>query len=375
MSTRFRAAVKKEFMQFLRDRMVIALILFMHTAEVMLCAYALSFDVQNLRLAVLDREHSQLSARLVERFTATPYFGTLEMLASRTGADRALDAGRADLVLVIPPDFTAAAIEGRAQSVQLLLSGVNSNTASAARGYAQAIVERFAHDALEHRLAAQGFRGSLPEVALQPRIWYNPELRFRYFIVISMIVAATLLVGVVTSAASIVREKETGTAEQLMITPLRRGEVVLAKMLPPFVIGMAAALPSLGIIWWFGLPFRGSIALFLFASALALLVCLAIGIIVSTFSRTLQQALLISFFVLFPLMFLSGTIVPIDTMPAVMQVLSLLSPIRYYMEIALGVVLKGVGVGTLWPQFLGMIAIGGGLLAFGLPRLRNRLYA
>jgi len=375
MSTRFRAAIKKEFMQFLRDRMVVALILYLHTAEVMLCAYALSFDVQNLRLAVLDRERSQLSGQLVRRFTVTPYFGTLEMLASRAEADRALDAGRADLVLVIPPDFTAAAVEGRGQSVQILLSGVNSNTASAARGYAQAIVERFAHDLLGRRLAAQGFQGSLPEVALQPRIWYNPELRFRYFMVISMIVAATLLVGVVTSAASMVREKETGTAEQLMITPLRRDEVVLAKMLPPFAVGMAAALPSLGIIWWFGLPFRGSIALFLFASALALLVCLVIGIIISTFARTLQQALLIAFFVLFPLMFLSGTIVPIDTMPAAMQYLSLLSPIRYYMEIALGVVLKGVGVGILWPQFLGLAAIGGALVALGLPRLRNRLYA
>jgi drug efflux transport system permease protein len=375
MSTRLRAAIRKEFMQFLRDRMVVALILYLHTAEVMLCAYALSFDVQNLRLAVLDREHTQLSGQLVERFTATPYFGTLEMLASRTEADRALDAGRADLVLVVPPDFTAAAVEGRPQSVQILLSGVNSNTASAARGYAQAIVERFAHDVLERRLAAQGFQRPLPQVTLQPRIWYNPELRFRYFMVISMIVAATLLVGVVTSAASMVREKETGTAEQLMITPLRRGEVVLAKMLPPFAIGMAATVPSLGIIWWFGLPFRGSIALFLFASALALLVCLVIGIIISTFAQTLQQALLIAFFVLFPLMFLSGTIVPIDTMPAAMQYLSLVSPIRYYMEIALGVVLKGVGVGTLWPQFLGLAGIGGALVVLGLPRLRNRLYA
>lgn len=172
-----------------------------------------------------------------------------------------------------------------------------------------------------------------------------------------------------------VREKETGTAEQLMLTPLRRSEVVAAKMLPPFTVGMLSLVPSLGVLAWFDVPFRGSIALFVLASALALAACLAIGILISTFARTLQQALLIGFFVLFPMMFLSGTVVPIDTMAQPLRVLSLASPVRHYMEIALGVILKGVGLEVLWPQFAALAAIGGVLMLVGLGRLRRHLYA
>ena len=375
MSGRLAAAAAKEFRQFLRDRMLMALVLWLYTAEVIVCTYALSFDVRNLRLAVYDQDRTQLSQRVIERFTATEYFGSLTSLQDTREIDRVLDAGRVDLALVIPPGFARAVSAGTGGELQLVLSGVNSNTANVARGYASSIVARLGHELAREQLGAAGVAVRLPQVELRTRVWYNPALDFRYFMAISMIVAAALVVGVVASAASMVREKETGTAEQLMLTPLRRSEVVAAKMLPPFTIGMLSLGPSLGVLAWFGVPFRGSIALFVLASALALAACLAIGILISTFARTLQQALLIGFFVLFPMMFLSGTVVPIDTMAQPLQVLSLASPVRHYMEIALGVILKGVGLEGLWRQFAALAAIGGVLMLVGLSRLRRHLYA
>jgi ABC-2 type transport system permease protein len=372
---RLKAALKKEFLQFLRDRMLIILILWTYTVEVIVCTVALSFDVRNLTLALHDQDRTQLSRELAERFTATEYFGRMLPVSSPAEIDRLLDRGEADLALVVPPDFSRRALAGEPAEVQVVLSGVNSNTANTARGYANVIIERFSHDLLRSHAAAHGYPPMLPEIAPQTRIWYNPELRFQHFMVISMIVTAALLVGVITTAAGLVREKESGTAEQLMVTPLRRHEIVIAKMAPPLAIGLIALAPSIAIALAFGVPIRGSVTLFVLASAVTLVVCMAVGMFISTFAANLQQALLISFFLLFPVMFLSGTVVPVESMPQALQIISLASPLRYYMEIALGIFLKGVGWSVLWPQFLALLAIGTALTVWGLLRLKRRLYA
>lgn len=369
---RLQAIVRKEFLQLLRDRLLVGLIFYIYTADVLLCTYALSFDVRNLTLAVYDQDRTAVSLALVERFTSTEYFGKLVVARTPAEVDRALDSGTADLALVVPPDFGREVGAGRATQVQVLLSGVNSNTASVARAYAQAIVDGFAHDRLRAQAQAQGLRLELPEIRALTRVWYNPALEFRYFMVISMIVVAALLVGVISTAASFVREKETGTVEQLVVTPLRRWEIALAKSLPPLALGMVALMPGLAIAAWVGVPLAGSLSLFLAASAAALIACLGGGILIATFARNLQQALLIAFFVLFPVMFLSGTIVPVESMPAAMQALSAASPIRYYLEIALGTLLKGVGWSVLWPQLAVLGAMGVGLYAVSLLRLRRR---
>lgn len=369
---RLQAIVRKEFLQLLRDRLLVGLIFYIYTADVLLCTYALSFDVRNLTLAVYDQDRTAVSLALVERFTSTEYFGKLVAVRTPAEVDRTLDSGTADLALVVPPDFGREVGAGRATQVQVLLSGVNSNTASVARAYAQAIVDGFAHDRLRAQAQAQGLRLELPEIRALTRVWYNPALEFRYFMVISMIVVAALLVGVISTAASFVREKETGTVEQLVVTPLRRWEIALAKSLPPLALGMVALMPGLAIAAWVGVPLAGSLSLFLAASAAALIACLGGGILIATFARNLQQALLIAFFVLFPVMFLSGTIVPVESMPAAMQALSAASPIRYYLEIALGTLLKGVGWSVLWPQLAVLGAMGVGLYAVSLLRLRRR---
>jgi ABC-2 type transport system permease protein len=374
MMVRLWAAIRKELLQFSRDWMLLALIAFIYTADVIMCTYALSFEVKHLKFAVYDQDQTQLSRSLIEKFTATDYFGKLYSITYRKEIDQLLDRGEVDLAVVIPPDFTKNVSRGAGGNVQILLSGVNSNTANAARGYANIIVEGFSRNLMQQAVATQGLRVSYPEVTPSIRIWYNPELRFRYFMVISMIVVAGLMVGVITTCASLVREKETGTIEQLMVTPLSQGEVVFAKSVPTFATAMLMLIPSLGVAYAFGVPMEGSLTLFFVASAIFLAAAIAIGFFISTFARNLQQALLISFFVLFPLMFLSGTIVPVESMPVTMQYISLLSPVRYYIEIALGVLLKGIGWALLWPKLLILGLYATVLLYWSLHRLRQQLY-
>ena len=371
---RLLATVKKEMRQFLRDRLLLALIAFVYTGDVIMCTYALSFEVRHLRMATVDLDRTPLSAQLIERFTSTEYFSEAYALQSTDAIDRLLDGGKVDLALVIPPGFSGDVLSGKDSGVQVLLSGMNGNTANAARGYAAAIVGGFSHDAMVAQAQRLGFTGSLPEVGLEQRIWYNPELQFRYFMVISMIVVAGLIVGIVTAAAGLVREKESGTIEQLVVTPLASHELILAKAAPPLLVGLLLLVPSFAIAAWFGVPVVGSVFLFVAVTALASLAFLSLGFLLGAIARNLQQALLLSFFALFPLMFLSGTVVPLESMPSGMRLLSYASPVRYYMEAALGIFLKGNGLAILWPQFAILAAMGLALGAAAVVRLRLNLY-
>ncbi|CAG9183957.1 ABC transporter permease [Cupriavidus pinatubonensis] len=371
---RLVAAIRKEFLQFLRDWLLVALVVFIYTADLIICTSALSFDVRNLKLAVYDGDRSQLSGKLVERFTASSYFGKLISVARLSELDRLLDASKADLALVIPDGFSRAAEAGRTAEVLVLLAGTNANTANAARGYAATIVGGFSRDMLLRHAAQHGITVNLPSVEPEIRIWYNPQLEFAHFMAVSMIVSAALMVGVITAAAGLVREKESGTIEQLVVTPLRSHEVIIAKAAPPFTIGMFALVPSLWIARAFGVPLAGNLSFFIIASAIALSAFLAIGFFIGTLAKNLQQALLLAFFVLFPLLFLSGTISPIESAPAVIQWLSLFSPVRYYMEIALGILLKGVGIDVLWPQLTALSGTGLVLGAWSVARLRKQFY-
>lgn len=216
---RVTATIKKEFWQFSRDRMLILLILWTYTVEVVLCTYALSFEVNNLHLVVYDQDRSQISQRLIERFISTEYFALISLASGLEEIDNLLDAGKADIGMVIPPHFSDKVRQGEGTDIQIILGGTNSNTANTARGYANAILERFSQEMFREFLLKKGERLSLPEVVPRVRIWYNPELKFRYFMIISMIVVAGFLVGVIHIAATMVREKDTGTLEQLIVTP------------------------------------------------------------------------------------------------------------------------------------------------------------
>ena len=365
---RLAALMRKELVQFLRARSMLALILYLYTVEIIMCTYAMSFDVRNLPTVFVDRARSAESRALMQDFGSSGYFKITHTVTTDAEVAMLLDRGEVLAAVVIPPEFSRQLAQGVPTSVQLLLDGSNANAASVAQGYAQRIVQNFALQ----RARPQHMAGS-PAVELRPRVWYNSELDYRHFIVLSMMALAGMMEGIITAAAGIVREKETGTVEQLLVTPVSPGEMIAAKMLPPLLVGLLALFPSLLVAAVFGVPLRGSLALFMLFSAVFLLSSMSMGILVAAVADTLQQALLISFLALFPLLFLSGTIVPLESMPIGLQYLAEASPLRHYMDAVLGLFLKGVGLDVLWPRLAAMLAIGAVLLTFSVWRFRRYL--
>lgn len=352
MTARLAGLIVKELVQFLRDRVMLILILWLYTVEVVICTLALSFEVKDMPMAVVDLDRSPASRNLAQSFLVSEAFTLAGYPANGSAATNWLQNGRARVALVIPVDFQRDLASARTPNVQILLDGTNSNMAAQARGYAIDIVGRFLTESGLH--GADSETGAVPVV----RIWYNPDQTYTSFIVLSMVALAALMVGVIHPAASIVREKEAGTIEQLRVTPVGTAELFLAKTLPTLAIGLLSVFPSLLIVWWFGVPLRGSLPLFMALTAVFLLSAIALGVLIASITRTLQQALLLSFFGLFPIMFLSGTLAPVESMPESLQIVSLASPLRHYMDVILGIFLKGAGLRELWPQTLALIAIG-----------------
>lgn len=349
---RLPSLLHKELIQFTRDRVVLFLILWLYTVEVVICAYALSLDMHDLPLVVADADHSPASRSLVRAFTESGDFRLVAQLDDPTAGTGYLERGQARAVLVIGEGFARHLLEGDEQRLQLLVDGSNANTAAVARGYALQTVEAF------QRQWAALPETPAPRVIPHLRTWYNPGVTNVSFVVLSMIALAGLMVGVAHPAASIVREREAGTIEQLMVTPVRTGELFFAKTVPTLLVGLVALFPSLALVGWFGVPVRGSLPLFFSLTALFLISAIGLGVLVAAITRTLQQALLLTFFGLFPLMFLSGTIVPVESMPRLLQEVSLVSPLRHYLDITLGIFLKGTGLDILWPHVLALILIG-----------------
>ncbi|HKS56490.1 MAG TPA: ABC transporter permease [Steroidobacteraceae bacterium] len=362
---RFLSLLVKESIQFSRDRAMLFLILYLYTAEVVMCTVALTFDVKHVALAIVDQDQSVRSRELIERFTVVEEFRAVGRPATEAEAGRWLQSGRAVMALVIPRGFAERIGRQEAAPVQVLLDGTNSNTAAIARAYALQIVGEF------ERAWAARLGHTVHAVEPLRRVWYNQNLTFASFMVLSMIALASMMVGVIQPAASIVREKETGTIEQLMVTPISLTELFVAKTLPTLVMCLLAIFPSLLVAHAFDVPMRGNLTAFLFLTAIFLVSAISLGVLIASVTRTLQQALLVSFFGLFPLLFLSGTIVPVESMPRALQLASLASPLRHYMEVILSVFLKGAGLAQLWPQMLALLGIGAVLFAAALAAFRR----
>lgn len=357
MGTQLAGLVVKETIQFLRDRVMLILVLWLYTIEIVICTLALSFEIKDMPLATVDLDGTPASRAVIESFLVTDAFASAGRADTADEATSWLQTGRARAALIVPRGFQRDLARREAPRVQVVVDGTNSNVAAQARAYALQIVSRFGTRTATMGATVEGVR---PVV----RVWYNPDQTYTSFMVLSMVALAALMVGVICPAASIVREREAGTIEQLRVTPIRTEQLFIAKTLPTLVMGLLSVFPSLLIIWWFGVPLRGSLLLFLCLTAVFLISAIAIGVLVAAVSRTLQQALLLSFFGLFPMMFLSGTVAPVESMPEPLQKVSLASPLRHYLDITLGIFLKGVGLRELWPQALILLVIG--LLLFTL---------
>lgn len=375
MTRRLIGLMRKEFIQFLRDRALVLLILYTFV-EIAICGWALTLEVRNMPTVVYDGDRSSQSRELVRDFTRLENFDVITRVEDHSEIEVLMDAGKARLALVIPPEFSRDIQAGAPTQVQLVVDGSDSNLAGQAMAITSDLVRAYnAEVTLDSpsgtRLGESGF---LPAVNNLVRVWYMPQLEYVHFIMLTMLTISVLLLGILLPAASIVREKEAGTFEQLMVTPIRGLELIIAKTVPMVLLKLVGLTLGVGMsVWLFNVPLRGSLGLFYSVSLLMFLSSMGIGVLIGTFTQNMQQTLLIAFFILFPVAFLSGTMVPVSNMPLALQWLTYLSPLRYYVDITLGIFLKGVGLEALWGQTLALAIFGTVLLGLGTLRLRRSL--
>src|SRR5689334_17266859 len=345
------AVYRKEFRQIRRDRRTLMTIVFVPAFFLLLYGYALNWDIKHIALAVQDRDGTAESRSLVAAFVNSSYFDRVADTYDPAEVDRLLDANDARAVLIIPEGFSRDLANARAPQVQMIINGDNANTATTVMGYAGTIV-RGAGAAL----AAENGVASAPPVSIEPRIWYNPELRSTLFLVPGLIAYILMITAVISTALSIVREKEVGTMEQVRMAPIGTFPFVVGKSIPYFLISLAsAALIILAAMLLFGLPMRGNWLALLVALSLFIAGALGTGLLISTAAENQQvafQAAMLSSFL--PTLMLSGFIFPISSMPRALQLVTLIVPARYFLIALRGIVLKGTALTLLWPQMIAL---------------------
>lgn len=372
---RILTILRKEFRSVLRDPRMRLVIIGVPIIQTLIFGYAVSLDVRHVQLVVIDRDGTPDSRALVARFTGSAYFEAVAHLQDEAPARRLIDAADASAILQINSGYQRDLRGGRTAAVQLIVDGSDSNTARFVVNYATQIASAANTGLMLERANRQA--GGLPRTGraeLQPRAWFNADLESRHYYVPGIIAMLVMLVGLMLTSMAIVREKEAGTIEQVMVTPIRPVEFILGKCAPFAVIGFVnTAMVTAIALLWFDIPFRGSFPLLLLGIALFLLSNLGIGLFISTVSSTQQQAMMTTFFFFFPAMLFSGFIFPIPNMPAFFQWLSLLDPLRYMLVIIRGVFLKGVGFDILWTQFAALLGLGVAVLAFAVGRFHKTL--
>ncbi len=366
----------KEFLELKRDKSARFRLLVPPVIQMVLFGYAATFEVFNVATVILDQDQTQESRALVADFVHSSRFKLVAIATGRRQVQDAVESSRAQLGIVVPPGFAGLLRKGQSAPLQVLLDGTNSNTALIALGYAGQISgvfgQAYALDLAQRTGRALG--RPLVHVNLQERYWYNPNLNSRWFFVPGVIGTLTLITIVNLTAFAIVREREVGTLEQILVTPIRPIEFIIGKTLPFFLIGLleVSIVAAVGMLW-FQVPFKGNPLVLLLGTCLFLLSVLAIGLLISTLCKTQQQAFASNFFVLNPMFILSGFSFPISSMPDALQWLTYLDPLRYFLVIIRATYLKGVGIGVLWPQMAALAALGLGLFALAVLRFRKSL--
>jgi len=373
MLRRIRALLYKEFIQVLHDPVALWLLLLLPLAMLVIFAYAINLDVRNISLAVYDLDRTELSRSLADRFVTSGYFVLEKRLHAEREIAGALNSGEAKVVLQIPKDFQKEIFSGKATPVQVIIDGTDSNTANITMGYVKSILAAASLSVMFRLLNANGIAGAAGPAMLdvRPNIWYNPALESMNFLVPGIIGIIIMVIGAIRMSLSLVKEREMGTIESLMVSPLRPIELMIGKVAPYIIIVFIDLLLIVGAArLLFHVPFRGSLVLFLFLSLLFLGSALGAGLFISAVAKTSQVAWLVGFFVtILPSIILSGFIFPIESMPVPIQVISYLMPLRYYMIVLRGIILKGVGWAVLYPEALILLAfavlsLGGSSLFF-----------
>ena len=360
MFERIKHMLIKEFIQVFRDPRMRVVIFLIPCVQVLVIGYAVSTDVKHVRTAVYDLDNSQVSRDLLARFVRSGYFDVVERVGDDDRARYLLDHSDVSVVLRLNHGFAEDIRAGRTARLQILIDGTDSNTASIVASYATKIATAYSQQILLERMErATGRAGKPGQVELETRAWFNENLESRNFFVPGVLVIVVALSTLLLTSMAVVREKEIGTMEQIMVTPITPTEFILGKTVPFALIGFAeVTLVALIGVFWFEVPIRGNLLLLLLGTALFLMNTLGAGLLISTFSQTQQQAMMTTFFCFFPAMLLSGFAFPIANMPEPVQWLTLVNPIRYFLVIVRGIFLKGVGVDVLWTQMWPLLAMG-----------------
>jgi ABC-2 type transport system permease protein len=379
---RIRVILRKEFIQALREPRMRVLLFLPPIIQLLIFGFAVNLDVDRARIAWMDMDATPASRELRDRFTGS---GRFEIVATPDHEDqvqRVMDRGEAQAVVRVLPGFARDLSRGRSAQVQVLVDGTNSNTASIVSNYAAGVIAEFSAEQLalqqNAKVLARGATGPVnaiaPRVSAASRVWFNPDLYSRNYFIPGVIANIVMLITLMLTSLAIVREKEIGTMEQLMVTPIHPIELMLGKTLPFALIGLVhVSLITAAAMLVFHVPLRGSFFLLLGCAVLFLMTSLGAGLFLSTISRTQQQAMMSSFFFSTPAFMLSGFAFPIRNMPLPVQWLTYLNPIRYFIEIVRGIFLKGSGVEVLWPQMTCLAVYGVAVLGLSAMRFQKKL--
>jgi ABC-2 type transport system permease protein len=368
---RIREMVRKEFIQLLRDRKNRPLLILAPLIQLVLFGYVVTTDVRDIRVALLDQSHTPESRRLIEAIDGNQTFRITRFVEDPRQLVHLLINRRVNMAVQIPPDFSRRIRKKETAAVQILVDGSMSNMAAVRISYITVVLDRFNTQML-HELYP--LRLNYGEIDARIRTWYNPNLDSRYFYVPGIVAFLVMLLSLLLTSMAIVREKEVGTMEQLIVTPLKSYELILGKTIPFIIVAQAQMIMVIVFaVLWFQIPLVGSIPLLLAATALFLLSTLGVGLFISTVSRTQQQAMMTNFFFILPFFMLSGFVFPIANMPQVIQWLTFLNPLKHFLIIIRGIFLKGTGFAVLWPQFLNLAVLGTAVFIGAVNRFHKRI--
>jgi ABC-2 type transport system permease protein len=373
---RLRHMLIKEFIQVFRDKRARFLLFGPPIIQMMVFGYAATLEIKHVPTAIVDYDNSQVSRDLIARFEASRYFDLRKRLTDRKQIPDLIDRGDVTMAIQINSGFAQNVRKGQTAHIQVIVDSTNSNTALIGLGYVNEVTGNFSR---EYQLESMQRTSPLtiaqmPQIVLDKRPWFNTDMSSQWFFVPGVIGNLVLVIVMTLTAFAVVREREIGTLEQIMVTPIRRVEFILGKTIPFFLIGLfdAALISAVGTLW-FQVPLRGSIAVLALGTVLFLLCVLGIGLFISTVSNTQQQAMVTSFFFIMPSIIFSGFGSPISSMPRFLQYLTYLNPLRYFQVVLRSVYLKGVGLDVLWPQMAAMAAIGIFMITVSVLRFHKSL--
>ena len=375
MNSRIFHLIKKEFIQAIRDPRMLFIILVAPIIQLVILGYVATTEVKNISLAIYDQDRSFYSEKLIDKFKGSPYFKIKHYVFSPKETQRLIDSGMAKIALRIENGFGKDIQHSNLAPVQVIFDGSDSNSAIVSSGYVSSIMEGFSGEVVKERLYSKGIDiESFGSLQNKTRVWFNEELKSSNYVVPGIVAMLLLIDTMILAALAIVKEKEYGTLEQLIVTPIKPYELLVGKMVPYVIITYIEIILSILVaVFWFKVPFRGSFVLLLLLLMIFLLPTLGIGLFISLISRTQYQAFLTAFLVMFPMIMLSGFIYPIQNMPKVIQLFTYLLPLRYFLEIVRGIFLKGIGLKYLWKEVWPLLILGSSIFILSVSMFRKKL--